>query len=272
MTVYLGDKAVGVNTIVVKGDANTKFGVSIDNLFGTVNENGLYTPATETFNLDFTGITGFSQPTNFSNYFSNNNGIQDFIWSGIANISDNKLEMQNCFKGSSLKNAYLDDLETIVNAGSYLFWSVFQDSSLETLTWKLKTVNSGYSCYAICSGCKQLTSTALDNLEEISGASAFSSGFSNCIKLTTTGLVKLKKINGNTACQRMFYFCTGLTKEYFYELVEVSPASAMDSMFLNCTNLTELHFRADAQAVIEAQSGYASRFGAPETCTIYFDL
>jgi hypothetical protein len=41
--------------------------------------------------------------------------------------------------------------------------------------------------------------------------------------------------------------------------------------FQYCTGITEIHFRADAQATIEATSGYSDKFGATNA-TIYFDL
>ena len=43
-------------------------------------------------------------------------------------------------------------------------------------------------------------------------------------------------------------------------------------MIQNCTDLVEMHFRADAQATVEALKGYSSKFWGPSTLTIYFDL
>jgi hypothetical protein len=41
--------------------------------------------------------------------------------------------------------------------------------------------------------------------------------------------------------------------------------------FSGCTGITELHFRSDAQTVIEAADSYSYKFGATNA-TIYFDL
>jgi hypothetical protein len=45
-----------------------------------------------------------------------------------------------------------------------------------------------------------------------------------------------------------------------------------NNIFTNCTALTELHFWAANQSAIQATTGYATKWWAPSTCTIYFDL
>lgn len=42
--------------------------------------------------------------------------------------------------------------------------------------------------------------------------------------------------------------------------------------FYNCTALKEIHFVSANQTAIESSTGYATKWGAPSSCTIYFDL
>jgi hypothetical protein len=62
------------------------------------------------------------------------------------------------------------------------------------------------------------------------------------------------------------------------KLTTISKTSAYsstlgaDNIFTNCTALTELHFWTANKTAIEATTGYATKWWAPSTCTIYFDL
>ena len=67
-----------------------------------------------------------------------------------------------------------------------------------------------------------------------------------------------------------FRNCEKLESISFPALTQVtSPFN--NYTFNGCDALTEIHFRADAQTAIEAMTGYADKFGAPNA-TIYFDL
>ena len=68
-----------------------------------------------------------------------------------------------------------------------------------------------------------------------------------------------------------FSNCTGLTGSVNFPNLTSVGDNALNKAFYNCTGITEIHFRADAQATIEAQSTYSSKFGATNA-TIYFDL
>jgi hypothetical protein len=48
--------------------------------------------------------------------------------------------------------------------------------------------------------------------------------------------------------------------------------NACKNIFYWCSALTELHFAATNKTAIEATDGYATKWAAPSTCTIYFDL
>lgn len=204
------------------GAPATKYGVSIDNLLGNVDGNGVLQFPTEPFSFVGSGIKDFGYRTMFYKFYYND----------------------------SLTSVSFPDLETI---------------------------SQGYTCSHAFEYCSKLTNTGLQNLKTISGSNACVDMYSYCSLLTSTGLDNLESITGVAACQKMFYSCDGLVRVDFPKLTVVSSTDAMGKntstgMFRNCTNLAEMHFRADAQTLIESLAGYATRFGAPSTCTIYFDL
>ena len=95
--------------------------------------------------------------------------------------------------------------------------------------------------------------------------------FSNCTGLT--GSVNFPNLTsiGTSGLTNAFYNCTGLTGSVNFPNLTSVGDNALNKAFYNCTGITEIHFRADAQATIEAQSTYSSKFGATNA-TIYFDL
>ena len=204
------------------GAPATKYGVSIDNLLGNVDADGVLQFPTEQFVLDGSGIKDFGYHTMYYKF---------------------------CFNDSLISASFPD----------------------------LETISQNYTCIYAFSNCSALTNTGLQNLKTISGQSACTHMYEHCLALTSTGLDNLESITGTGACQQMFYSCAGLVRVDFPKLTVISDTNAMGKntatgMFRNCTNLAEMHFRADAQTLIESLAGYSSKFGAPSTCTIYFDL
>lgn len=173
----------------------------------------------------------------------------------------------------------------------------------KTGLYNLKYIYGGQTCHSMYYGCKELIDTCLQNLTIVSGDNNANSMFNGCVLLQKTGLSSLttlsgrnvayqmfsdctelidvelpnlSSISGEQACQYMFSGCTGLITASFPSLKTVSTANALgtsssNGMFAKCTALTEIHFRADAQSVIEALSGYSSKFGATNA-SIIFDL
>lgn len=75
--------------------------------------------------------------------------------------------------------------------------------------------------------------------------------------------------------QAAFYGCSSLKAIYFPSLTTFgnAPFGSANSMgAFRYSGVTEIHFRADAQAAVEATSNYAGKWGADSSCTIYFDL
>lgn len=136
----------------------------------------------------------------------------------------------------------------------------------------LTTISSTRACSSMFSNCSNLLTASFPALTTISGSSACSYMFSRCSNLTTISFPALTTISGDSACFYMFSNCSSLTSASFPALTTVERITCMPAtMFTSCNKLTEIHFRADAQTIIEGQSGYASKFGAINA-TIYFDL
>lgn len=271
----------------------TKFGLSIDDLLGNVDVNGNYVFPNGGGKFDGTGIKNITQYAFYYKFHKGNitefhmpdlesvgsyglgyvcSGDENLIVVDMPNIKTfDTFCMQHAFYGTGVisENVFINQTEI---SGSFTFSNIFSRTKLTTTSLHnvvkcsgSYTLNGGYSA------CDELLETGLENLEEINGSSVLASTFQACKKLTTTGLVKLKKVSGSSACSNMFNGCIGLTKEYFYELVEVNTANALDTMFSGCGGITEIHFRADAQAVIEGLIGYDKKFGATNA-QIIFDL
>jgi hypothetical protein len=124
-------------------------------------------------------------------------------------------------------------------------------------------------------GCTGLISTGLHRLTSITGQYGCEYMFYNCSGLIDAGLDSLTEITNSKVFGHIFYGCTSLTRVDFPMLSVISKTDGLcasaQGMFMECPNLTELHFRKDAQAIIEGQEGYSSKFNAVNA-TIYFDL
>lgn len=75
--------------------------------------------------------------------------------------------------------------------------------------------------------------------------------------------------------QGIFYGCDKLTALFFPALTSFGNnpfgLGTSSGAFRN-SGVTEIHFRADAQAAVEATANYDSKWGAGSSCEIYFDL
>ena len=262
-----------------------KFGVSIDDLLGSVDENGTY---------NFGSLGGAS----VDKFVFDGSGIKKVGWAAFQYAFTNN---------AGISEALFPDLEEIEQYG---FRQAFRETTITRITFgKVRVINTNHALYYMAAFLSnqqtRLTELPIKNVEELSGWSvaecAFRSGFDG----KSTGLYNLRIINGrracyemlrysdflediqldslesisgDSACQQMFSDCIHLKKAYFYSLTSVTPANALgfgtdwaSGIFAWCDNLKEIHFRADAKAIIEALDGYATKFGA-DYATIYFDL
>lgn len=264
MTVYLGDKAVGVNTVVEKEVAKTKFGVSIDNLLGDVDENGSYILPTELFVLNLSGVK--SIPPYGMYYFAADGTLDEgrvFIRSLIANDLVNVgASSFNHFAAANTRfeHVEMNNLEVATGAGP--FQNAFEYATSASFQ-KLRVASGTYVFGGAFKESQLDLSQVFPALEEIYGISAMSeivlSGSSSRASIT---LPKLKSVIGNSSWySSTFYNIYG--DFYFPECNHIEKYIFATNR--NCV----LHLAAANQAAIEACDGYEYKFGADE---IYFDL
>ena len=261
--------------------ATTKYGVSIDNLLGNVDENGVLQELTTEFVFDGTGIkeiTGAARSA-FAYRFAYTKW-KEVRFPNLVSIGDGGNVQQYCL-GTFAHNADfqkthtvdMPNLETI--NGKFAAEEMFFTSKIDTINIPKLTTITGVAAAQNMFGYNAITQVSLPNLTTISGSSAAISMFDKN-SITSVDLSSLATVSGSGACRTMFRANTGLVRVDFPSLVSVEAncfgTISANAIFAGCAGLLEIHFRADAQATIEALSAYGVKFGAPSTCTIYFDL
>ena len=262
------------------GGATTKYGVSLDNLLGNVNADGVYQLSDAPFTFDATSIKKI--PFNSVDFFTykfyklplvgtvdlsnymHGNGFPakiDYFTQAFSYTRVQKLITPRERDGSTGMQFYqsfqhCDALKEIVfsnpiiSSRTFGFPEAFQycDFSGASINFDIITSIGPNGFYGAFKYCKLPAEIRFTNLTEITHKFAFRAAFSQ-----TTG------------CKRYFFpSLTSVTSDAF--------GSSTYLTWYNATDVEEIHFRADAQATIEAVTGYSSKFGAPSTCTIYFDL
>lgn len=240
---YLGGKLV--TPVIEKEVAKTKFGASVDTWIGDVDENGVLNEPTWRGALNFVGVKEIGSA-----------GLKEVLYNRIMGGGVFFPDLIRIAGGSSLINAFESTYCTDISMPNLL------------------EISGSNACRRAFVGSTAQRS-GLDKLKTISGSAACHSMYLTCRSLTEPGLNNLESITGDQACFQMFSYCN-LSRVDFPKLTAVSPVNAMgtsssNGMFASNSNLTEIHFRADAQAVIEGLTGYSSKFGATSS-TIYFDL
>lgn len=93
-----------------------------------------------------------------------------------------------------------------------------------------------------------VTSTGLNNVEEVSGLLALENAFCNCSNITTMGLDNLKTLSG-TRCLNSCFTGTGLIEARFTKLDEITADNVFalnqySSCFARCYYLQNVYFNA----------------------------
>lgn len=259
MTLYIGDKPVGLMKVVkdTKYIDKTKFGLSIDNFIGetTISQDvTVLVEPTIPEVLDGSGIVRLGGQSLCYKFFNKSRYIGPKIvrFGDVVYVFGNALYYAFAFDGIWLYEHALESIDL---------------HSVETV----ETMGMGYMCL----GQEKLTGHIdLGNLKKIED-----SGLRGAFKKTSITSINLNNLTtvGNGGLSETFAN-TKLTSLSFPALTSVDTKAfaggflSSADMLYQCTTITEIHFRADMQATIEATTGYSRRFGAPSTCTIYFDL
>ena len=243
------------------GAPATKFGVSIDNLIGNVDENGVYKKPTEPIVLDLTGVKELpSSAFIYKFVFADDVTINA---TDLTTIGSSAFE-KACFAAKKI-TARFDSLEEIVSSGVFkgaFEGGAYADQVYDVVFGKLKKI-TGSNAFAYCfdKGTVDLDYT-FPALEEIQADSCFYS-----LETGTYRLSKVKKIIGPSSKSSATIYPSKWGTLDFY----LPSATELGGYVTNARSSYKcnLHFAAANQAAIEACSGYEYKFGATE---IYFDL
>ena len=261
------------------GAPATKYGVSLDNLLGNVDADGVYQLSDAPFTFDATSIKKLPElsddlfkykfyelpligTVDLSNYMHGTvdasnaqyftqafsyTRVQKLITprerSGVYSMQFYQ-SFQHC---DALKEIVFSN--PIISSRAFGFTETFQycDFSGASINFDIITSIGPHGFYSAFKYCKLPEEIRFTNLTEITDKFAFREAFSQ-----TTG------------CKRYFFpSLTSVTSDAF--------GSSTRLTWYDATDVEEIHFRADMQATIEAVTGYSSKFGATN-CTIYFDL
>ena len=257
--------------------AKTKYGISIDDLIGEYSEtNGLYPPKDVEFVADFSGVKKLFSSALYYKFAAKQAtwacGVTKILMPDVEEISGSACE-------GMAKNAYyLTEvyIPKVTIAKSNSFSSAFYGTSnLKTVDISGLTEISGSQACQSMFEASGITELNLDNLTTISGGNACQYMFAQS-DIVQMNFKSLTTISGSQACRYMFNICKALIRVDFPALTSVvngafGSNSTFNGIFASCTELAEIHFRADAQAMIEALQGYSVKWGATSS-TIYFDL
>ena len=270
MTLYIGDKPVGLYKIVkdTKYIDKTKFGVSIEDIMGFVDENGAYQkPNSQHVVLDLTGVKTVYD-YQFAYLFrsaSSTNCIKEIVINAPDLTSVGTGSFLETALAYGLEKATLkcDSLESITSQKA--FDNVFNSTTtgagpeLDVSFAKLKTIDSpGRAFYGALAQsptilCMDKSFPVLEVIDGLALFASFSSGTYTFSKVTTV-------VGQSSRASATFYSCPGI---YCF------PRATSFSKYVFYNNYPVLHFAAANQAAIEACTGYDYKFGASE---IYFDL
>ena len=257
----------------------TKYGVSLDNLLGNVDANGVYQLSDAPFTFDAASIKEvpflskdlfmykfyklpLTGTVDFSNYMHGTGSggkaqyfTQAFSYTGVQKLITPRERVGGGGMQFYQSFQHCDALKEIVFSNPIIaqqtfgFTEAFQycDFSNASINFDIVTSIGANGFYGAFKYCKLQEEIRFTNLTEITATYAFREAFSQ-----TTG------------CKRYFFpLLTSVTSDAF--------GSGSRLTWYNATDVEEIHFRADMQATIEAVTGYSSKFGATN-CTIYFDL
>lgn len=298
---YIGDSQGTPAIVKIEEVPKKKFGVSVDNLLGNVDADGKLSVPYDDFVFNGAGIkilgvnalarkfttqdpyeyspvTKILLPdllqanTNSLAYVANSaRSLTEVDLGLITDISEVNV-LLHAFEGAtSLATVRAPNVTTI--SGTSACQNAFEFTGLTSNVFpNLTTISGDSACQYMYRGCT-FDELGLDNLTTISGASACYYMF-NSLTIDVAEFPKLTTITGSRACQYWFRLST-VKKVYFPALTTVDTNvfgnSVSNGAFGSCSQLTEIHFRADAQATIEAMSGYAAKWGA-SSASIFFDL
>jgi hypothetical protein len=295
MTVYLGNKPVGVTKIVKQEVEKKKFGVSIDNILPN-NENGAGVPSETFFSIDLSWLTEIGEVYTtmldgtkrsvadvWDYKFYNNRFLTGTI--DLSNLCRTPLSRYeifgNAFYGTSITKVILPQKKhTSANKMPFNFSYTFVRCDYLKEIVLPPIIGSDYTVRVSAAFQYLKLSDGIVNFDvvEVLQGSALQNAFRYSELPEEIRFTSLREISNNPngyAFGATFGNCTKC-KRFYFPALTIAEAKAFGGTsstgtWYNNKDVEEIHFRADMQATIEALYGYSSKFGATN-CTIYFDL
>lgn len=224
----------------------------------------------------------------FNYKFARSNALKSVVFSDLQ-YADGTSCFDRALNGCT--NLISVSFPKLVSAnGMTAFSYCFQgDTNLTSASFPLleEVTQSNAFQYAF-SGCTPLESIDFSSLRIVGDQSAttgtsyrqFYYAFQNCNELTSITFPALEEVwcNGTAANNGTFSYNAKVTKFYLPKLHTISKTASYgnttgaNNIFYGCTALTEIHFASANQSAIESTTGYSSKWGAPSSCQILFDL
>lgn len=272
------------------GGVSSRYGISLDSLLGYTNASDvLQQPTGNNIDLNVSGVKGI---VTYGLYymFQRNTAIRSVSFPDLEKLNTTYAMNYTFYNCTNITSASFAKLTAISsqNAFAYTFYGC---TGLTSVSLPLLATVSGASGmqYAFY-GCTNLETLTFPSLTTIGSASAtstnnrhFYDAFYNCNKLTSISFPELTTIycNGNGTTYGSFANNNKVKKFYFPKLTTMTWSSGytnanraqpIENMFYSCSALTEIHFALANKTAVEAMTGYSSKWGAPSSCSILFDL
>ena len=271
---YIGDSQGTPAIIKIEEVSKKKFGVSIDNLLGNVDENGNYTAPTESFVLDLTGVkfipkvASLPPGTGFHHTLDNNMQCVGVIGNDLVGSDQRGALAGICSTNTKLRAFEFNSLETITAQEMFQSCNMYGYSGLVPHFRKLKRIESNSKTFELAfNSAKIEPDETFPLLEYVSGSIQFRSfrSFSNGDEIIFS---KIKTIIGDASKY------SGTFGSLYYSTIWKFPSATEFTNYIwdiSASYPGELHFAAANQAAIEACEGYSYKWGFAGA-TIYFDL
>lgn len=239
----------------------TKFGMTIDELLGDVDADGVYTLPTTPLSINLSGVK--SVPANSFYYAFPGKYVAELIANDVVFVGASGF-MDALFSAKGNIKIRFDSLEEVTSDNAFSNMCNYGSTTLDVVFSKLKRVLANNAFNGAFGNAKVIPDEVFPVLEEVSGNNAFSQFRS----VSSTDIIKfsaLKKITGANSAYSATFQVYSAVVWHFPSVTEISGYVFYSS------GAKEIHFAAANQAAIEACPNYDIKWGATNA-TIYFDL
>lgn len=189
-----------------------KFGLTIDNFVGNVDENGILSEPLPVTSFIADGIKKITA-NGFSKKFSNSQALEEISLPDLEELNGDYAFYQACYSCKKLENVNLNNLKSII----------------------------GLSCFSgAFEGCIAISSINFSNLEIIDGNNACENALLLCDKITNIRFDKLKTVNGSNVFKHFIQNCTGIRSISFDSLEKVTGTQVFFEFVRSCKNIEEI--------------------------------